>query len=424
MTTDTLSFGSCNRQRLPQTFWETISHSNPSHFFWTGDAVYGKSNSVDGMITAFKNLTDNALYQNFTDNVVIDGVWDDHDYGVNDGGNHAENIPERQLEYLRFLARSNNERNIPSHTQREGLYHSTDLTLLGAISLKIIFLDTRSFRDPHWIRSLGEHRFPLSSLIASALRGVYSTLGYGRDYTGKILGETQWLWLTETLSTTTADVNIVVSSIQVLTTNPIFESWGHFPLEKARLLSLFQSTDPKGLVILSGDVHLGEVSAASYRRADGSEGQWAEVTSSGLTHTCADGTINMVLCPLMMMLFTSHRKSAGEVYIGRNFGLITAKAPARGNPEQTQYIVDVSVQSLPMKTSTKLQNHFTQSETMLSHRLVIGKAPPSRIEYVFSHDFFTMSSSQQVVLLAMLLVAMAMTRRWWASDPNARGKTY
>lgn len=240
-----MAFGSCNRQILDQSFWKLITQHSPSHFFWTGDAVYGKSNSVTGLIAGFKNLTDNPLYGQFTEDVTIDGVWDDHDFGVNDGGNQADNIPERQLEFIRFLARSNKARKAPAHRHRDGLYHSLDLTLLDDISVKVIFLDTRSFRDPHWIRSVGEHRFPLSSLVAAALRGSYSILGYGRDYTGTILGDNQWLWLTETLATTTSDVNIIVSSIQVLTTNPMFESWGHFPVEKARLLSLFKSTDPK-----------------------------------------------------------------------------------------------------------------------------------------------------------------------------------
>jgi alkaline phosphatase D len=71
----------------------------------------------------------------------------------------------------------------------------------------------------------GEFKLPLSALVASSLRGLYSTLGLGRKYTGEMLGETQWQWLKETLQETSADVHIIVSSIQILTSNPLFESW-------------------------------------------------------------------------------------------------------------------------------------------------------------------------------------------------------
>ena len=48
---------------------------------------------------------------------------------------------------------------------------------------------------------------------------------------------------------------------QVLTSNPLVESWGHFPRSRKRLLDLLQRTDPAGLVILSGDVHHAELAS-------------------------------------------------------------------------------------------------------------------------------------------------------------------
>lgn len=46
---------------------------------------------------------------------------------------------------------------------------------------------------------------------------------------------------------------------QMLTSNPLVESWGHFPRSKDRMLDLLRRTDPAGLVILSGDVHHAEL---------------------------------------------------------------------------------------------------------------------------------------------------------------------
>lgn len=159
-----------------------------------------------------------------------------------------------------------------------------------------------------------------------------------------MLGDDQWHWLESTLQHSPADFHIIVSSVQVLTTNPVVESWGHFPEEKKRLLKLMENLDPPGLVFLSGDVHHGELSRARVVRGS-REDVWVEVTSSGLTHTCGDSFINKILCPNMLRTFSKHRlpfsnkkeditstqhqKSdtnatvQGEnFYIGRNFGLI------------------------------------------------------------------------------------------------------
>jgi len=74
------------------------------------------------------------------------------------------------------------------------------------------------------------------------------------------------------------EYTVIVSSIQVLTTNPMVESWGHFPVEKRRLMSLLKRHRPRGAVILSGDVHHGEIASVQ---------GITEVTSSGLTHSCS-----------------------------------------------------------------------------------------------------------------------------------------
>lgn len=84
------------------------------------------------------------------------------------------------------------------------------------MTLKVLFLDTRSHRDDHWIRSLGEYEIKGSAIVASALRALYTLLGMGRKYAGQVLGEAQWQWLNETLRSSTADAHAIVSSIQVI----------------------------------------------------------------------------------------------------------------------------------------------------------------------------------------------------------------
>ena len=158
---------------------------------------------------------------------------------------------------------------------------------------------------------------------------------------GSMLGESQWKWLESVLTTSTADFHVIISSVQILTSNPVVESWSHFPLEKKRFIDLLKKTDPPGLVFLSGDVHHGELSRAVVKRESG-DSLWVEVTSSGMTHTCGDSFFNRILCPNMLDLFSQHRlestkdpyeyyteneklkgKNTENYFIGKNFGLIT-----------------------------------------------------------------------------------------------------
>ena len=189
---------------------------------------------------------------------------------------------------------------------------------------------------------------------------VLSTNNY---YTGDMLGEIQWQWFESVLRDSSADFHVIVSSVQVLTSNPVVESWGHFPEEKKRLINLLQKLDPPGLVFLSGDVHHGELSRARVLRSS-REDVWVEVTSSGLTHTCGDSFINRILCPNMLRMFSKHRlpyrnnfheelisiqqkKSDSAIkgmkenfYIGKNFGLIIDASNA------TMFSLNISVISL------------------------------------------------------------------------------
>ena len=103
-------------------------------------------------------------------------------------------------------------------------------------------------------------KFPLSALVAAAIRWACVTAGLGLDYGGDILGEEQWKWLELQLQQDPRpSVTIIVSSIQVLTSNPVFESWMHFPQAKQRLLRLLEAYKPNHLVLISGDVHHSEV---------------------------------------------------------------------------------------------------------------------------------------------------------------------
>jgi len=338
-----VAFGSCDKPNIPQKFWPVIQKLEPESFLWVGDAVYAKNNTLDGLRHAFDTLINAEEYKNFSNAINIDGVWDDHDYGVNDGGKDVSERDERQNIFLDFLFGKEKEPGEKEKVLRNqhGLYHSHDYRLSDGTFMKVIFLDTRYHRDTHWIASIASIQLPLTALIAAALRTSYSMLGLGKGHTGDVLGDAQWTWLESELATSMASFHVIVSSIQVLTSNPVVESWGHFPLSKSRLFDLIKRYDPSGLILLSGDVHMAEISFATIEREGGGDiengsNQLVEVTSSGLTHSCRGGKITRFLCPAMLARFPNHRISFDNVvddsgrrvalvtpaYTGKNFGMI------------------------------------------------------------------------------------------------------
>ena len=163
---------------------------------------------------------------------------------------------------------------------------------------------------------------------------------WGRDgcQHAKVLGEEQWEWLENELLVESSpakeeavpELFIVMSSIQVWSTNPLMEGWGHFPKEQERLWNLLRkhydsvssNLPPAPVLFLSGDVHHGEIS--------GRPGYY-EVTSSGLTHHCGQHKLYGPVCEPILQTFTGHRDgilSNGEAqsdngyYIGLNYGVL------------------------------------------------------------------------------------------------------
>ena len=78
-----------------------------------------------------------------------------------------------------------------------------------------------------------------------------------------MLGDKQWQWFSNELISSKADFNIIVSSIQVLSSEHGYESWGTMPNEQTKLFSLIKDSKAEGVIILSGDRHISEFSILS-----------------------------------------------------------------------------------------------------------------------------------------------------------------
>ena len=309
-----LAFGSCHKNKYANTehsIWKTIQEkSDPQLWLWTGDAVYSRRGvaTIEELSGEYSQLQDNATigYSTFRPPLGIFGTWDDHDYGGNDAGYE---LPEKQARANLFREFSGQSTVDPT---REGVYSSLTVGVPPQ-QVKIIMLDTRWSRDKHCIPSVAT-KIPLGAGFACLSRWLSAGLNLCQASTASMLGKEQWKWLENELSfdkDKAPALTLIVSSVQVLTVNPVMEGWGHFPLERDRLIQLLGGlADRTSVFILSGDVHHGEILDPLALKED----TFLEVTSSGLTHDCAD-PIYGGLCKPLLETFSAHRWLSPQKYV-------------------------------------------------------------------------------------------------------------
>lgn len=238
--------------------WANILKNDPDLWVWLGDNIYGDSEDMSVMADKYRLQKFGAEYTALRDSVPVIGIWDDHDYGVNDGGKEYPMRDSSRALMLDFL-------DVPAQApvrHRQGAYQAYTFGPKGKRT-KIILLDTRYFRD---------------KLEKSTEPGKR----YQPNESGTILGQAQWDWLEDQLSDSEAQVHIIGSSIQILSAEHGYEKWANFPAERDRFLALLQKTKPAKTVLLSGDRHISELSRIDLQ---GLDYPLYELTSSGMTHT-------------------------------------------------------------------------------------------------------------------------------------------
>lgn len=262
-----IAFGSCANQNNPCPIWRTIDDYRPDLLLLLGDNIY--ADLVDGRLKpatperiaeAYRRLAAVPEFDSLRRNVPILATWDDHDYGNNDAGREWEHKDAAAELFHDFFGTPSDS---PLRRQ-EGIYQAKTFGPPGK-RVQVILLDTRYFRS--------ELEKSDSSMPGSRVRPYAPAVG--DDVT--MLGERQWQWL-EVQLREPAELRILGSSIQVLNVDHPFEKWDNMPEERERLFELIRECEAGGVVILSGDRHLGEISldpdAVGYPLYD--------VTASGL----------------------------------------------------------------------------------------------------------------------------------------------
>lgn len=244
-----IAFGSCSMQWRKQKVWNKVLENDPQLWIWLGDNIYGRVFGIGKDTAVFKDRYDQALanpnYQKLLAKVPVIGTWDDHDYGGNDIGSDFAFKKQTQQLHLDFIG-------VPKDSPRrkqEGVYYAYNYGSNDK-KVKVILLDTRYFRDAP---------------------------GDSTD----MLGETQWQWLENELANSDAAINIIGSSVQFVSDLHGYECWGHFPGARTRMLQLIKKTNARGVIFISGDRHISEISALN---SDIVDYPIYDFTSSGLTH--------------------------------------------------------------------------------------------------------------------------------------------
>ena len=227
---DSVKFGlgSCLDQDYPQPIWNSIEKEELDYFIFLGDNVYG--DSPFGNLRKMKRAYDKQkkVLPSFLNDLEVYAIWDDHDYGLNDGGSDYKNKIDAEKLFLDFWEISQND---PRH-KREGIYFSTEKIFFDK-KFKLIFLDTRFFRS----KLLGEKGGYISNTNDDAT----------------ILGKNQWLWLENELNTE-FDFLIIFSSIQIIPMDHPYEKWSNFPKDRSKLLGMLDKHRGK-TILFSGDRH-------------------------------------------------------------------------------------------------------------------------------------------------------------------------
>lgn len=258
---------SCADQTKPQPLWDAVAADRPDLVLFGGDNVYASRQpwSLQALQEAYAMQAAVPGFARLRRAVPHLAIWDDHDYGSNDGGAEFTHKALSKEAFVQFWELPQGD---PRRT-REGLYHAESYGPPGQ-RLQVIVLDTRWFR---------------SSLKPTDRRGAPGKERYvpDDDPAKTMLGDAQWRWLEQQLRQP-AELRLILSSIQVVAEGHGFERWGNLPAERRRLYELVRSTGAGGVVFLSGDRHVG----ALYREAAGVPYPLHELTSSGVTHPWAE----------------------------------------------------------------------------------------------------------------------------------------
>ncbi|MDF1702263.1 MAG: alkaline phosphatase D family protein [Planctomycetota bacterium] len=274
-----IAFGSCAHQWAPQPIWATVVATKPDLYLSLGDAIYGDWDgkqvvpfSEASMTAGWRMLADHPDFTQLRAAVPVMATWDNHDYGKHDGGAEFEHRALARRMFLDFFGEP-----LDSPRRRRPGVHDARIFGPEGRRVQVILLDTRSFKGP-------TRRDPRTKAEkqAAGLSGSMGRYVPNMDASTTLLGEAQWSWFEQQLAQP-ADLRLICSSTQVIPDQKGMDEWGNYPRDRMRLFKLLESAEVRGVLLLSGNVHFGELSGLKRDAYP-----LLEFTASGLTHINGD----------------------------------------------------------------------------------------------------------------------------------------
>lgn len=231
----TVGFGSCARiqEDNVQPIWKVVAANRPDMFFWLGDNVYADTTDPDILAEEYRRQREVAKLISLYRGIPHLAVWDDHDYMLND---HDRTNPYKE-DALRVFKQywPNMSYGLPD-TPGVFFQHT-----YGGVDF--FFIDCRYHRDPNHAEDTTEKTF---------------------------LGTKQLAWLKDGLQSSNAPFKVIVSgSGWSVAKGSGGDSWASYLHERNGLFNFIRDEEISGVVLLSGDTHVGELNCIPWSEHGG-----------------------------------------------------------------------------------------------------------------------------------------------------------
>ena len=319
-----LAFGSCFKDHGFESgqIFDEISKNNPDAFIWLGDIAYldmpqmssdfmkwyNEKDQIKRLRIKWESSVNDHYYLNFKNKIGkenIYSIWDDHDYGTNDGDKnwHMKDIFKKL--FLEYMEEPENS----PRWKRNGLYESYRFSK----DIQLILLDNRY------------NQMPIEEAKNADFQDSF--------------GEEQWEWFEQQIFNSDAKIIIIGSGVQFVDTykSVILEDQRGFehiyPDSTKRIYEILRRYKKSGVFFQSGDIHIGEINIdecsekiLGYKVID--------FTSSGLSHSIQNDPIHYYAKPLQKLLWHQTLVSEHGTYWDHNFGILNI-CPDKKNNDYT-----------------------------------------------------------------------------------------
>ncbi len=217
----TVAVGSCSRLGSNGSVYDTIRAAQPDLFLVPGDFFYADHIEVfDQFTEAFDETLTSPAQAALLAEIPIAYVWDDHDYGGNDGDSTSATRDIARVAYSSYVP----------HYPLTGSGTINQAFTVGRV--RFLLLDNRSARDPKADPD-------------------------GADKT--MLGADQLAWLeAELLAADSAyPLTVIVTSVPWIAAPEVgADHWGGYTAERSALADFIASNELEGILMVAGDAHM------------------------------------------------------------------------------------------------------------------------------------------------------------------------